>query len=107
MAFAESSVGKYNGLSAEESDEVEIYRVRVCTRCGHAACPCCGGTWCDQCFEGADDPSTLDGPKDDFKVNKQCADGAECVYDEPAEDAVLLLRVETKEEFETRTMGVE
>lgn len=97
MAFAESSVGDAEGAV------VEIYRVRVCTRCGHAACPCCGGSWCDLCFDGADAPECLDGPSDDFKVNKMCADEMECTFEEPESEAVVLLRTETRAEFEART----
>ena len=86
VAYAEASVSI--------GDVTEIYRVRVCKRCGHAACPCCNGSWCDACFDRSDNPEYRASPDDDF--NAQCADAQQCVYDESASEAVVLLRTETR-----------
>jgi hypothetical protein len=72
------------GYRDDDKHELIVYRVRVCTRCGHEACPCCDGTWCDACFDWDIDAKT--GEK--VVILAQCADEQACVYDEPDSEAV-------------------
>lgn len=77
--FAEEGI-----WTVEEDEHVfETYRVRVCTRCHHAACPGCNGTWCDSCFD--EDP---------------CAEDHECVFEESDDQAMVLVRTEVKTQAE-------
>ncbi|MDP3767075.1 MAG: hypothetical protein Q8S13_03595 [Dehalococcoidia bacterium] len=59
-----------------------VYRVRVCVRCGHAACPGCNGTWCDRCFDETAD------------AHPECAEQTRCSYEEPDDQAVVEVRRE-------------
>lgn len=70
------------------------YRVRVCTRCKHAACQYCNGSWCDSCLDIPD--KTERSPT----YNQECADECACVYEEPEDQAVVEVsrRLLTKEE---------
>ena len=70
------------GYRTDGKHELIVYRVRVCTRCGHEACPCCGGTWCDACFDDIDEAET------GAKTHPQCADEGRCAYVEPDSEAV-------------------
>lgn len=77
---------------AIESDEASggrvlvTYRVRVCRRCGHEACPYCA-TWCDVCL-------SVDDDSPEVRVHPRCAKDWECEYDEPDDQAVVELRRE-------------
>ena len=87
MSFAESQAWESDDKGNEHV--LVTYRVRVCTRCGHAACPCCNGTWCDTC---------LGTSGDGIVVNEACAEATECVYEET--EAVVEVRREVKTETE-------
>jgi len=71
-----------------------IYRVRVCTRCKHAACQYCNGTWCDSCLDIPDKTETS------LTYSQECADEYACVYEESEDQAVIEVsrRLLTEEE---------
>ncbi len=88
-----------------ETDDVEVgghvlvtYRVRVCLRCKHAACPGCNGIWCDCCFDW--DRRDPDAVECETKTHQKCVEEGRCEYEEPDSEACVEVRRELKTEAE-------
>lgn len=105
--MATTEVESVEGGDPERGEEATArvlvtYRVRICTRCKHAACQYCNGSWCDSCL---DTPDKIDKIERSLTYSQECADECACVYEEPEDQAVVEIARHVLTAEEVRAYG--